>query len=136
MNGYQLGGKKLKVQLKRDNSKHSKPFWQSEFIVCSHDQENRYICVTIDHYIVSSGLPPMCRWWWLLYLCSIHILENRRIVYFRRSIVVAFVPSDLVHQTLIHSIVFLILMNHFVVNNVLGISGMTCFSVCIILDLI
>lgn len=26
MNGYQLGGKKLKVQLKRDNSKHSKPF--------------------------------------------------------------------------------------------------------------
>ena len=93
-------------------------------------------CVTIDHYIVSSGLPPMCRWWWLLYLCSIHILENRRIVYFRRSIVVAFVPSDLVHQTLIHSIVFLILMNHFVVNNVLGISGMTCFSVCIILDLI
>ncbi|KAG2619678.1 RNA-binding protein BRN1-like [Panicum virgatum] len=26
MNGFQLGGKKLKVQLKRDNSKHSKPF--------------------------------------------------------------------------------------------------------------
>uniref|UniRef100_A0A0D9WFU8 RRM domain-containing protein n=1 Tax=Leersia perrieri TaxID=77586 RepID=A0A0D9WFU8_9ORYZ len=26
MNGYQLGGKKLKVQLKRDNSKHSKPY--------------------------------------------------------------------------------------------------------------
>jgi len=26
MNGYQLGGKKLKVQLKRDNSKHNKPF--------------------------------------------------------------------------------------------------------------
>ncbi|KAL5229270.1 hypothetical protein ABZP36_017535 [Zizania latifolia] len=26
MNGYQLGGKKLKVQLKRDNGKHSKPF--------------------------------------------------------------------------------------------------------------
>ncbi|KAG8044637.1 hypothetical protein GUJ93_ZPchr0159g29112 [Zizania palustris] len=25
MNGYQLGGKKLKVQLKRDNGKHSKP---------------------------------------------------------------------------------------------------------------
>ncbi|XP_052140981.1 RNA-binding protein BRN1-like [Oryza glaberrima] len=26
MNGFQLGSKKLKVQLKRDNSKHSKPF--------------------------------------------------------------------------------------------------------------
>jgi CUG-BP- and ETR3-like factor len=26
MNGYQLGGKKLKVQLKRDNSKHSKTY--------------------------------------------------------------------------------------------------------------
>ncbi|KAL5202408.1 hypothetical protein ABZP36_013360 [Zizania latifolia] len=26
MNGFQLGGKKLKVQLKRDNSKHSKPY--------------------------------------------------------------------------------------------------------------
>ncbi|KAM0892476.1 hypothetical protein ACQ4PT_025702 [Festuca glaucescens] len=26
MNGFQLGGKKLKVQLKRDNSRHSKPF--------------------------------------------------------------------------------------------------------------
>ncbi|CAN6347083.1 unnamed protein product [Urochloa humidicola] len=26
MNGFQLGGKKLKVQLKRDNSKHNKPF--------------------------------------------------------------------------------------------------------------
>ncbi|KAM3354417.1 hypothetical protein ACQJBY_025224 [Aegilops geniculata] len=26
MNGFQLGGKKLKVQLKRDNNKHSKPF--------------------------------------------------------------------------------------------------------------
>ncbi|XP_066353722.1 RNA-binding protein BRN1-like isoform X2 [Miscanthus floridulus] len=26
MNGYQLGGKKLKVQLKRENNKHSKPY--------------------------------------------------------------------------------------------------------------
>lgn len=26
MNGFQLGGKKLKVQLKRDN-KESKPYW-------------------------------------------------------------------------------------------------------------
>jgi len=26
MNGFQLGGKKLKVQLKRENNKHSKPY--------------------------------------------------------------------------------------------------------------
>jgi hypothetical protein len=40
MNGMQLGGKKLKVQLKRENSKHSKPFSQSNPVMCSQDQES------------------------------------------------------------------------------------------------
>ena len=130
MNGFQLGGKKLKVQLKRDNSKHSKPFWQSNSSVRSHDQENQYICVIIDRYIVSSGLPPHYCQWRLLYLCSIHILVSCHVVYFCRSIVVALVPQTPCTSDInSFNCYFISLVNHFMSDFFLFLV-MACFSAC------
>lgn len=58
MNGFQLGGKKLKVQLKRENNKHSKPYWQKQQLLWPYDaiRFSVHICQIIDRYHIVSFL--------------------------------------------------------------------------------
>jgi hypothetical protein len=56
MNGFQLGGKKLKVQLKRENNKHSKPYWQKQQLLWPYGaiRFSVHICQIIDRYHIVS----------------------------------------------------------------------------------
>ena len=62
MNGFQLGGKKLKVQLKRENNKHSKPYWQKQQQLWPYDtiRFSVHICQIIDRlpHCFLRQLPP------------------------------------------------------------------------------
>jgi hypothetical protein len=103
MNGFQLGGKKLKVQLKRDNNKHNKLYWQRNWYSCMPTRSGKsvHMCRTIDRSSVSSGLHHVSLVGACVSSFNWHSWKLLNCV-FRRSIVVASVPLYIRH--LIHSI--------------------------------